>query len=90
MSLDSHGNSSSGGSTGQRTGTYDVAMVNQNYQGHDDTAMSTASDYDLGGDYDEKSKKKKKKGLRDVIFKRYVCKLKSCGLFYNIFKQHIF
>ncbi|XP_072048855.1 cell adhesion molecule Dscam2-like [Amphiura filiformis] len=65
-------NSSSGGSTGQRTGTYDVAMVNQNYQPHDDTAMSTASDYDLGGDYEDIStstKKKKKKGLRDVIFK---------------------
>ncbi len=71
MSLDSHGDNSSGGSTGQRTGTYDVAMVNENYQAHDDTAMSTASDYDLGGDQDGvNGKKKKKKGLRDVIFKR--------------------
>ena len=82
MSLDSHDSGASGG--GQRTGTYEVAVVNQNFQ-HDETAMSTASDYDLGGgggggggggDVSHgKDKKRKKKGLRDVIFKRYVCKV---------------
>ena len=77
-SLDSYPDDSSG-TSGQK-GTYDVAIVNENYQA-DDTVMSTDSAYDLGssqrskGQTDEeehkkKKKKKKHRGWSDMIYRR--------------------
>ncbi|XP_071806215.1 hemicentin-2-like isoform X2 [Asterias amurensis] len=69
----------SSGTSGQK-GTYDVAIVNENYQA-DDTVMSTDSAYDLGsgqrskGQTDEeehkkkKKKKKKHRGWSDMIYR---------------------
>ncbi|XP_022099227.1 hemicentin-2-like isoform X2 [Acanthaster planci] len=74
-SLDSYPDDSSGNS-GQK-GTYDVAIVNENYLA-DDTMASTDSAYDLGGgksqpaaEEGQKKKKRRKRprGWSDVIYK---------------------